>query len=88
MADAKLVDVINDEKYKKYGLSTVMRVRSWVTSTRHLIDSAMPVEKKKATRKKAAAEKSEASTADEPLATPTTTEASSSNKQTKVPATA
>lgn len=93
VSGAKLIDVINDEKYEKYDLSTVMRVRSWVTSTRRLIDSAMPVKKKKVTRKKAAAKKSEATiageatTVAEPLEAPTIAEASPSDKQTKVPAT-
>ncbi|PZO22645.1 MAG: hypothetical protein DCF25_02455 [Leptolyngbya foveolarum] len=93
VAGAQLIDVINDEEYKKYGLSTVMRVRSWVTSTRRLIDSAMPEEKKKATRKKAVAQESGAATAAdstmvaELLEAPTTVEASPSDQQTKVPAT-
>ncbi|MFK8185186.1 MAG: hypothetical protein AB8B99_17580 [Phormidesmis sp.] len=41
---AKLVDVLNDEKYKKFGLSKGMRVRGWITNTQRLLDSANAIE--------------------------------------------
>ncbi|KPQ32550.1 MAG: hypothetical protein HLUCCA11_21255 [Phormidesmis priestleyi Ana] len=54
VANAKLSDVLKDEKYKQFGLSKGMRVRGWVTNTGHLIDAAMPINinKKRKARKK------------------------------------
>ena len=54
VVNAKLVDVVNDNKFETYGLSKVMRVRSWVTNTRQLIDEAMPIKKRTVRKKKKA----------------------------------
>lgn len=93
VANAKLVDVLNDEKYKKFGLSKGMRVRGWVANTRHLIDSAIPIEKKKVARKKTAAKQlavsvtAEANTVAEQPAAPTTAEINTVVEPTKEPVT-
>ena len=68
VAGVKLVDVLNDKKYEKHGLSKGMRVRGWVMNTSNLIHSVMPVPKKRATKKKtdaAAPEQSEVSSANQ-----------------------
>lgn len=64
VANAKLVDVLNDKTYKVYGLSNGMRVRGWLTNTRRLIDTAMPIKKKRG-RKKKSVEQSEVSTTEQ-----------------------
>lgn len=57
VVNAKLLDVLHDEDYKKFGLSKGMRVRGWVTNTRRLIDAAMPLEKKRVARKRSSSTK-------------------------------
>ena len=56
VVNAKLIDVVNDKQFKTYGLSKVMRVRTWLVYTRQLIDEAMPIKKRTVRKKKKAGE--------------------------------
>ena len=60
VSNAKLVDVLNDKTYKTFGLSKGMRIRGWLTNTRHVVDAAMPMKQKRI--RKQAVEQSEVST--------------------------
>lgn len=52
VANARLEEVINDSQFERFGLSKVMRVRSWIKNTRQLIDEAMPIQKRTVRKKK------------------------------------
>lgn len=52
----KLVDVMEDADYKRFGLSKGMRVRGWVRNTSSLLSSVIPLRKRRTASKPAPAD--------------------------------